>query len=804
MTFPCDLGAIGAGLPVARDIALFQQRLAQGGATVVHAPPGTGKTTLIPPAVANLLHEQSHSGKVLVTAPRRVAVIAAAQRLRQLHHGPRTDIGFAVRGQSEAGRLIEFVTPGVLVRMLLSDPELSGIDAVILDEVHERNLDTDLALGMLAELRLLREDLQLVAMSATVDAHAFATLIDATLHQVDAALHPVDIRYQPGPARLDERGVTREFLSWTARVADEALAESTGSVLVFLPGRREIERVAEQLHGRHAVLHGGLSAQEQGTVVRGTDQPRIVLSTAIAESSITVPGVHTVVDAGLARVPRRDNLRAMTGLITISAARAAMDQRAGRAGRLGPGTAIRLCEQRSYAAAPAYAAPEIATSDLTQAALTLASWGSPRGEGFPLLDAPPPAALAAAEEVLRGIGAVDKHGAITEHGRRISTIPADPRCAHALLQAGPAAAPVLAELTVGSATDLSAPSSSPQVARETRRFTRIALSASSEQPAHLRQLSAGGVIALALPHMVARLVDADQHVYLTTAGTRARLLDTQLRGSEWLAVAEMSRGTNQQALPIIRRAAAVSEEQILQLYPPTSSTAVRVRQGKLSARTIRSIAAIELASTPTAVPVVQVEEAVARAFERDGLRDIRFSAAAQQLRQRMAFYHAHDPQWPDVSDAGLIAAAPIWLSMHYPRLAEGMPLAEIDMHQALRSLLPWPAAQDFDKDVPASITVPSGRSIPVDYSDKQPSVQVKLQECFGLEDSPEVLGTRIRFELLSPAGRPVAITDNLTRFWDGAYADVRADMRGRYPKHPWPEDPRTAPATRKTTAQLLR
>lgn len=830
---PFDLLRIGQGLPVATTLTEFTFLLKQNRCVVVEAPPGTGKTTLIPPAVANVVNadpDTPRTRKVLVTAPRRVAVISAARRLRQLHSGSPSDIGFSVRGQSEPGARIQFVTPGVLLRMLMSDPSLDDVSAVVLDEVHERNLDTDLALGMLAELQQLRSDLTVVAMSATVDAARFARLLGAEVHSVSAPLHPLDIRYAPGPARMDARGVSSEFLSWIATCASTAFADSDGSVLVFVPGRREIDEVGRQLSAPWVAVHGGLDAAEQSRIVNDSSQRRIVLATSIAESSVTVAGVRTVVDSCLSRVPRRDNNRGMSGLVTVSAAQSSMDQRAGRAARLGPGTALRLCQPHEYRSAPEYPAPEILTSDLTQAALNLACWGTPRGEGLPLLDQPPAAALSAAEEALHTIGAVTAEGTATAYGSTLARIPADPRFAHALLRVGEEAAPVLAELAVGTQANLAAAQPTSRVRAETRRFQSLARryssaasadaghgtnakpstdaghSGSSDTSAAVQHTPASpaAVVALALPGLVAMQVDTDNHVYLTASGTRARVIDPTLRGHPWLAIAEVSRGTNQQGLPIIRRAVPTNFDELSEWITVEEDTTVDIVDGLIRARTVSRCGAIELTSTPCPVPAESVEPALSAHLAKHGLTHVRFSESAQRLRERMAFIRHHDETWPDVSDAGLVARADEWLAGYTTRLADGMSLAQVDMEQALTALMPWPQAATLDTDVPEALTVPSGRKISISYADSQPTVRVKLQECFGYTDSPRVLGVKIRFELLSPAQRPLAITDDLAGFWDGAYQHVRADMRGRYPKHPWPEDPRTAVATAGTKKQMKR
>uniref|UniRef100_UPI0005F29EDE helicase-related protein n=1 Tax=Pseudarthrobacter chlorophenolicus TaxID=85085 RepID=UPI0005F29EDE len=455
---PFDLAAIGAGLAFARSLPELLRALDAGGpsaAAVVQAPPGTGKTTLLPPLMANVA---AGTGRVVVTQPRRVAARAAARRLAALDSGPLGGrVGYTVRGERRAGAetLVEFVTPGILLRRLLADPGLAGVAAVVLDEVHERGLETDLLVGMLAEVRQLRGDLHVVAMSATVEAARFAALLGdpdgaapAPVVDSPSVLHALEVRWHPAPgSRLDDRGVTRAFLDHVATTAAEAQeralrTDPSSDALVFLPGAREVSHVAAGLRHRLGAavdvleLHGQASAAEQDRAVSGRlagGKPRIIVSTDLAESSLTVPGVRLVIDSGLAREPRRDAARGMAGLVTVSCSRASAEQRAGRAARQGPGVVVRCYSQQAFGAAPAHATPEIRVADLAGAALALACWGSPGGQGLALPDAPPRQAMDEAMEVLRELGAVTPDGHATAAGKVLAGIPADPRLARALL-----------------------------------------------------------------------------------------------------------------------------------------------------------------------------------------------------------------------------------------------------------------------------------------------------------------------------------------------------------------------------------
>ncbi|MEZ2190195.1 ATP-dependent helicase HrpB [Corynebacterium sp. CCM 9204] len=804
-----DLTRIGAGLAAARAVGTLGDALAGTGACVVQAPPGTGKTTLVPPALANIT-----GGKVVVTAPRRVAVRAAARRLAHLDGSRLGDrVGFTVRGEHHAGSRVQFVTPGVLLRRLLADPELAGVDAVALDEVHERQLDTDLLVGMLTELHQLRDDLVLTAMSATIDADTFAGLIGGPVVSTEAVTHPLDVRYIPGGTRLGARGVEWAFLDHMARVAVDAVAELGHSALVFVPGAREVDRVVSTIQGLAPgvpvlPLHGQLAAAAQDAALTPADRPRIVVATSIAESSLTVPGVRIVVDSGLARVPRRDASRGMTGLVTTTCAASSADQRAGRAGREGPGTVLRCYEPRVYSTMQPHITPEIATSDLTQAALQLTCWGTPRGVGLPLVDAPPTTAITEAEQVLRRLGTVNADGAVTPFGRRLAGIPASPRLARALLLTvpllGERAARTVALLADQPRGDVAAQARAERgrLGREAARLMRLARGAEAESD-YPTTHPEGLVTALAYPEQVARRTGGD---WLLASGTRATLPGgTGLDDAEWLAVAEVTRTTAREGRTgaVIRAAARLDEETALAVVGVSETVTATLEGGRIRARKVRSAGAIELSSTPTSVDKRHASEAIAEGLRTDGLGVFTFSAAANDLRHRLAWLHTHvgDP-WPSVAEGELLANLDAWLAPDLERIARGTPPGTIDMHAALRRLLPWPEAAQMNELVPQRLTVPSGNSHAIDYSGEKPVVACKLQECFGLAESPRITGVPVLFHLLSPAGRPLAVTDDLASFWSGPYSGVRADMRGRYPKHPWPEDPWTATATARTKRRM--
>ena len=891
-----DLAAIGAGLTFADSLGALTAALRRdggGGTAVVQAPPGTGKTTLVPPLLANLLAggPEGPGQRVVVTQPRRVAARAAARRLAALDGSRIGDrVGYTVRGERQAGpgTVVEFVTPGILLRRLLDDPGLEPAGAVILDEVHERGLETDLLLGMLTEVRQLREDLTLVAMSATLDAPRFAALIGgastggtgdhdgggpAPVVDCPSALYPLDIEWVPaGVARLDGRGVARGFLDHVADTAAAAHARAgTGTdTLVFVPGAREVSHVASRLRGRTGTgtevleLHGQVSPAEQDNAVSGRSNKavsRIIVSTDLAESSLTVPGVRLVVDSGLTREPRRDASRGMSGLVTVSCSRASAEQRAGRAARQGPGRVVRCYDQRAFGAAPAHVTPEIAVADLTGAALLLACWGSPGGAGLALPDAPPPAAMQEAVEVLRELGAVEQDGHATALGRTLARVPADPRLARALLDgaaavgqrtaaeavamvAGDQRAPgadltrLLAALRAGKdpasrrwAEDVrrmesivrkegdgvvrSKPNAAPNADLDTGFGAELHAAAGTAE-------AVGVVVALAFPDRVARRVPGEgPERYLLSSGTRAGLpAGSSLAGHEWLAVAEVSRAEGRDTAgtgAVIRSAAPLTgaTAEAAGRHLLTDTVEATFGNGRVTARRKRRLGSIELSSTPVRPSAAEGRIAVARALSAEGLGTIGWSTAADALRRRLALLRRElGEPWPDVSEPALLARLDDWLGPELEKLAGGAATSAIDLTDPLRRLLPWPEAAKLAELAPETLEVPSGSHVRIDYPDVpdlagsgavgRPVVAVKLQECFGWAETPRVVDGRVPvlFHLLSPARRPLAVTDDLASFWSGPYAQVRAEMRGRYPKHPWPEDPWTAQATARTKSRM--
>ena len=824
-----NLLAAPPDLPVTAGLAALVEALRTRGAAVVQAPPGTGKTTLVPPAVAGVV-----TGRVVVTQPSRIAARAAARRLANLlGEAVGETVGYSVRGDRRSGRRtrVEIVTTGLLLRRIQHDPELVGVGAVVLDEVHERHLDADLTLALLIDIRAnLREDLALVAMSATIEAERTAALLGeggAPVIRVPGALHPVQTVWCPVPAgvrRTDDRGITPAFHDHVAATVRRALVGHEGDVLVFVPGVAEVEATVRRLAGVDAsvhALHGRLPGAEQDRALSEGPRRRVIVSTAVAESSLTVPGVRVVVDTGFSREPRTDHRRGLASLVTVSVSRAAAEQRAGRAGRLGPGTVLRCWSEAEHAHLPAHPEPEIATADLTAFALEVACWGSHDLHDLALLDQPPAHALSAAKEVLVGLGAMTEDGRATSRGRVMASVPVDPRLARALIDgAGLVGVTRAAEVVAMLSEDVRAPGGDLVAALRSLRadqrsgswrhqVTRLEEIVATQGTAGPRSLTddvaVGLVVAMAHPDRIARK-RSDTSSYLMTSGTGAALdprAPGPLAGLEWLAVGDAERRPGQREARI-RAAAPLTEDLALEAAGSlwTEVDEVTWTDGRVLARRRTLLGAIELSSTPLGDPPAQaVSAAIGEAIAREGIALLAWTEAATALRARLDFLHrALGDPWPDVSDATLTQHLDSWLGQQLARVRSAKDLRRIDVTAALRAMVPWPEAGRLDDLAPERVQVPSGSSVRIDYSQDQPVLAVRLQEVFGWTAAPPLADGRVPLllHLLSPARRPAAVTADLESFWDNGYPGVRADLRGRYPKHAWPEDPRSAPATART------
>ncbi|MEW2619699.1 ATP-dependent helicase HrpB [Streptomyces sp. NPDC048106] len=826
-------------LPVRSALSALTDALAADGTAVLVAPPGTGKTTLVPLVLAGLVGDGT-ARRVVVAEPRRIAARAAARRMAWLlGERPGESVGFTVRGERAVGprTRVEVVTTGVLLQRLQRDQELAGVDVVVLDECHERHLDADTAAAFLWDVRqTLRPELRLVAASATTDAEGWARLLGgAPVVEAAGTAHPVDVVWAPPvrPVRLPHgMRVDPALLAHVASVVRRALAERDGDVLCFLPGVGEIARVAGLLGELGGVdvlqVHGRAPAAVQDAVLAPGERRRVVLATAVAESSLTVPGVRVVVDSGLAREPRVDHARGLSGLTTVRASRAAGRQRAGRAGREAPGVVYRCWAEAEDGRLPAFPAPEIKVADLTSFALQAACWGDPDASGLALLDPPPGGAMAAARSALVAVGAVDASGQATRRGVRLSRLGLHPRLGRALLDTSGAGAEVVAllseEVPREYGDDLAGAlrrarrggdGYAGRWAREVRRlrglsaeFSRPSAGGVAAEAEAGEESIAGLVAALAFPERVARW---DGGSYLMVSGSRVELGEgSGLRGVPWVVVA-VGGVAGAEGRGRVRLGAAVREEVAREAAGAmlVEGDEVGWAGGEVVARRVERLGAVELAVRPLrdAAPEL-VRAALLEGLRREGPALLRWTPDAQVLRQRLAFLRARlGEPWPDVSDEALHARAERWLEPELSRARRRADLARIDAGQALTRLLPWAGGEAvrLDELAPERIAVPSGSRIRVDYRDpERPVLAVKLQEMFGLRETPSVAGVPLLVHLLSPAGRPAAVTADLASFWRDGYKAVRAELRGRYPKHPWPEDPAAAEPTRHTKARLGR
>ena len=824
------------GLPVADVLPAVTAALTEAGTAILVAPPGTGKTTLTP-----LILAEAFDGRIVIAQPRRIAARAAARRMAfLLGEEVGATVGYAVRGErrTSAATRIEVVTTGLLLRRLQHDPELPGTAAVLLDECHERQLDADLALAFAVEARsALRPDLRLLAMSATAAAEPFAELLGgpgrpAPVITARSALHPVTSVWAPPPASVhpgDGVRVAPGLLDHIAATVRRALHEQEGDVLVFLPGAGEIAGVRSRLSGLPDIallpLHGRQSGREQDAALRPSAHRRVVLATAVAETSLTVPGVRVVVDSGLARVARMDHGRGLGGLVTVPVSRATAEQRAGRAGREAPGHAYRCWPAAHHERLAAQPEPEVATADLTGFALHLACWGDPDGSNLPLLDAPPPTAMRLARASLTTLGAVDETGRATARGRAMAATGTHPRLARALLDGAAEVGTdraveivaLLSEEVSGRGDDLAAawralragsdPAATARWRAEIRRLRATLPAAPRPSPAGLPDdLAAALVVALAHPERLARARQPGGATYLMAGGTAADLTPgSALTGAGWLAVAVADRAPGGRSARI-RLAAALDEATALTVAGAMRHTVAQVDwvDGDVRARTSTRVGAIVVDEHPLTRPDrAAITAALLRGLEQEGLGLLDWTPAARALRERLAFCHRvlGDP-WPAMDDDALLAAAPRWLGPELSRARRRADLGRVDVPTALRRLLPWQLAARLDEVAPERIAVPSGSRIRLDYADPAaPVLAVKLQETFGWQTTPRVGDGRVPvvLHLLSPAGRPVAVTGDLPSFWRTGYPQVRGELRGRYPRHPWPADPGTAAPTRRTT-----
>ncbi len=802
-------------LPIHAVLDPLKSALANGNTAVLAAPPGAGKTTVVP--LALLDQAWLGDGRVLVLEPRRIAARAAADRMAAtLGQEAGGTVGYRTRLQSRIGpkTRIEVITEGVFTRMILDDPGLEGVGVVLFDEFHERSLDADLGLALARETQgALREDLRLLVMSATLDVAGVSRLLDgAPVIEAEGRAYPVDTRYLGrNPTERFEEAMTRACLT--------ALGEETGSVLAFLPGQGEIHRVVRQINERLRLpnvdvvpLYGGLDRAEQDRAIEpaAPGRRKLVLATSVAETSLTIDGVRVVVDGGLSRVPRFEPSSGLTRLATVRVSRSSAEQRRGRAGRTEPGVCYRLWDEEQTRGLVPHQRPEIQEADLTGLALDLARWGARSVEGLALLDPPPAGALGEARKVLTRLGALDAEGGLTDHGRRLTRIPLSPRLAHMVAVAsdghdamtGARIAAVLSEPGLGgSNVDLHERLVGLERDRSPRARDALKL---AERWARAAGGGAGGsvdeglLLAEAFPERIARMRGKAGEMLL--AGGRGAMVEATdaLARETWLAVAELGGGEARDRVRLAAALDAATLETDLARLIETEERLAREPSGRAVIKRIRRIGAIVLDEKVIGTPDASQLSAVLKAeVEAEGIGALRWGEQASALRARLAFLHGLDPAWPDVSDEGLMAAREAWL---WPVLEGAKSLAAIGdgrLADALRGLIPWDLQRRLDELAPPRLTTPLG-SAGIDYgAEGGPRVEIRVQELFGVTTHPTVGGGRVplTLALLSPARRPVQVTQDLPGFWAGSWAAVRSEMRGRYPRHPWPENPAEAQAT---------
>jgi ATP-dependent helicase HrpB len=810
-----------APLPI--DVVLDDVRVAlrTHGIGVLVAAPGAGKTTRVPLVLRDEPWRQGR--KIIVLEPRRIAARAAAERMAStLGSRLGEDVGLRARlsSKTSARVAVEVVTEGVFTRMILDDPELTGVTAVLFDEFHERSLDADLGLALALDARAaLRPDLKILVMSATLEAARVAKLLgDAPVVSSEGRTFPIETRYRGRRAQRIEDDVID--------AVNRAIADDTGSMLVFLPGQGEIMRIAERLRERNfpdeidiVPLYGALdpAAQDRAISPAQPGHRKIVLATSIAETSITIEGVRVVIDSGLARVPRFEPDVGVTRLETVRVSRASADQRRGRAGRTEPGICYRLWEEPETQGLVPFADPEIRTADLSGLLLDCAEWGTNDPRSLAWLDPPSEGALAAARTGLQEINALDAEGHITAEGRRLRALPLPPRLARMLLKAAKLGsereaadlAAVLVERGIGG-NDLDVAVRVENFRRDrSRRAENMralarqwARAAATEDDARKRALSIAELLALAYPDRIAK--NRGKRGSFLLANGRAGLVDPAhpIAGAPYLVVAELQ---GRAAATRIMLAAATDEAEV------STFAADRIEMNadltfdpasrSVKARTVRRLGAIELRSESR--PVRSEEEAstvLAQGVAKLGVGDLPWSKAQLQMRSRVGFLRASDDAWPDLSDAALTTSVDQWL---LPHLSGKTRVAEIDgtvLDQALQTLLSWQLRQRLDAEAPTHFDAPTGNRHALDYEGAgAPALHIRVQELYGLKQHPAIARGRLPLTLylLSPAHRPIQITRDLPGFWAGSWAAVKADMRSQYPKHLWPDDPaNAAPTTR--------
>lgn len=810
-------------LPILDVLPDLRAALRTSPLTLLSAPPGAGKSTVLP---LELLREAWLEGlRIVMLQPRRVAARSVASRMAELlGEDVGGTVGYRVRFESRVSSRtrVEVVTDGILTRQLQRDPELSGVGLVLFDEFHERSLQGDVAFVLAREAQgALREDLRLLVMSATLEGDLGAKLGGAPIVEARGRPFPVDVRYLPN----DPVGSVADSV---ASAVSRALGEHDGDVLSFLPGVREIRRAQETLAERHPAvrvlpLYGDLPlAQQRAAILPDPEgKRRVVLATSIAETSLTLEGVRIVVDGGFARVPTFDSRTGLTSLVTTRVTRDAAHQRAGRAGRTAPGVAYRLWSERTHALLSEKRKPEILEADLAGTLLELAQWGVTDVETLPWPDLPPTRHVEAARDLLTALGALDG-GRLTKRGADLLTFPTHPRLAHLLLEGRAAGLASLAcdvaalleerdPLGRDESVDFSRRVEALRRNRRSAAFSRVEQLARSWRSllkapiddAEPDQHDVGTLVAFAYPERVAKLRPGTRDRYLLVNGRGVRLPEgDDLAGTPLLAVAHLDAS---QADGRVFLAAPLPEAALQGRAEEVDEVRWDDRTGAFVAQRERRVGAIVLSAEPLrSVPADLRVKALLGAVRREGLSLLNWTDGARQLRARMLSVHAWRPDegWPDVSDEALLASLEDWLAPYLDFVRSREDFSKVNLAEVLRFALPWNLAARLDDLAPESVVVPSGHAVRLHYAPdaSAPILAVKLQELFGLADTPTVNEgrTKVLLHLLSPARRPVQVTQDLKSFWERGYPEVKKELKGRYPKHPWPDDPWTAVPTRGT------
>jgi len=806
-------------LPITEVLSSLGRALDAGTRAVLSAPPGAGKTTLVP--LFLLEAAWRGDGRIILLEPRRLAARAAAGRMAALlGETVGETVGYRMRldNRVSARTRIEVVTEGVFARMILDNPELSGVAAVLFDEFHERSLDADFGLALALDVQAaLREDLRILVMSATLDVERVSALLgDPPVIASEGRSFPVDIRHQDRPAgeRIEDT---------MARAITEAHRGESGSILAFLPGQGEITRTAERLEGRFGAgtavvpLYGNLGQKEQDAAIRpaAPGTRKIVLATSIAETSITIDGVRIVIDSGLQRLPVFEAATGITRLETVRVSRASADQRAGRAGRTEPGIAIRLWHAGQTAALPAFTPPQILSSDLSGFMLDLAHWGVTDPAALRLVDQPPQAAVEEARNLLRLLGALDETGTLTPAGKRIRDLALPPRLAAMILHAAKDGEQMAAARLAVLLTEQGLGGTAIDIEERLRRFAnergeraeaarRLAqrMADGFGKTASATASAPGALLMHAFPDRVA-LQRGGRGRFVMANGRGAELPETErLAGAEMIVVADLTGQAGRQ------RILAAAEIDRATVETGLADNIVREDQcvfdrasRQVRARRVVRLGAMILEETPLPRPSgPKAAAALADGVRQLGLQALSFSREAAQLRDRIGFLHRSIGEpWPDTSEAALLERLGDWF-MPFQENTRGLDdVSAASLHEGLMALAPYEAQRDLARLAPTHFEAPTGQRHPIRYDGEEPVLAIRVQELFGLKQHPAVAGGRLPLllELLSPAHRLIQTTRDLPGFWAGSWRDVRADMRGRYPKHPWPEDPAAAmPTTR--------